>query len=315
MVNVLRIASPGNHLADWVPSWDDRVSPRSLSVKSLVFQEEKRHDWMVDVQQYVQSHPYTILQYEGKTDAIPILPLETTVICVIDHLTAVPHPGTHVSHFVVPSYYAREALRQKGYRAVTVRPVAETAGKINIVRRHSAPLTVLLHPGTTTKRLLQSIHTVSGNCFKIKWLLIDNGSYRVKTIIRALKKMGQHIRMTTLDDSDIWRQADAMLTDCHPAYALNPFHVRFIAHGILILTTAIGDHPESVKHWHNGFLLSTRRLADDLTYYFKQLMRKPNLIQQLKVNGLSLCEKFHSNTRVLPDWLNVYQQVERGRRR
>lgn len=310
-MNVLRVTPPGNTLAKWVPSWDNDTSSQSLSVECLTHE----NNWMDDVQQYIATHPHTVIQYEGIRDRLPNLPPETLVIWVIRHLTAIPRKKTHVSHFVVPSYYAREILRRKGYRAVTIQPVAEKTDVMNKAKLPAAPLTILLHPGTTTKRLLQSIRTLNGRRYDIEWLLIDDGRHRVQTIVRAFKQMKHHVRSVKAGETGIWRQADVMVTDQHPVYSLHALHIRVIAHGIPILTTAVGDHPESVKHWHNGFLLSPRQLASDLSYYLKQLIQEPGLIRQLRVNGCSLCEKFHSNDRVLPDWLTLYQLVERGRQR
>lgn len=307
-MNILRIASPGDKLEQWVPSWDSGESSQSLSVECMTFTEGHENDWLGEVQRYLEGNPRTVIQYEGKECNMSGVPLETTAcIHVFRHLTEIPRKQTNFSYFVVPSYYAREFLRRKGFRAVTMQPVTEMGDVSEKVKPSSgAALTVLLNPGTTTKRLLQTVRALCGNRLEIEWLLIDDGSKRVQSIERVLKSVTERVSRT-----GNWQQADVIVTDQHPAYSLNTLHLRMMTHGIPVMTTAVGDHPELVKHWHNGFLLEVRKLSDDLTYYLKRIIRERHLLNQLTVNGRSLCEKFHLERHVETDWIKLYRMVGR----
>lgn len=308
-MNILRVAFPGSKLMQWIPSWDRGQSSQRPSVRCMEFAEDRKDDWLNDVKRYVANYPDTVIQYEGRRYVKPVLPTETAGIRVVQHLAAIPRK-TAFSHIVVPSFYARDILRRKGYRAVTIQPAVELVpdGAKSKSPSKSA-LTVLLYPGTTTTRVLQSIRMLRGNRWGIDWLLIDDGSQRVHTIERTINRMKQPVRIAKSEDIGDWQQADVMVSDQHPAYSLNALHLRVMAHGIPILTTTVGDHPELVKHWHNGFLLEPRQLTDDLKYYFKQLIRNRDLLEQLSVNGRYLCHKFHSNRLVSQDWLRLYRLV------
>lgn len=102
-----------------------------------------------------------------------------------------------------------------------------------------------------------------------------------------------------------------MVTDQHPVYSLNALHLRAMANGIPVMTTDVGDHPEVVKHWHNGFLLELPRLQDDLSHYVQHILRQPALLGQLRINGRSLCETFHAKGHILPKWQRLYELVGR----
>lgn len=312
-MHILRVAFPGGQLARWVPVWDNGELPPTLSMSSMVFAKGREDDWLTEVRKVVEHHPYTVIQYEGRHYETQTLPRKTAAVRVVQHLNT-KIGKNDFAYIVVPSFYARQLLRRQGYRAVTILPVARTTDvSTSVQHAAAAALTVLLHPWTTTKRSLQAIRTLSGRCFDIEWLLVNDGSKRVQTSERTLKQAQHRVRLVHVDDTDAWRQADVMVTDQHPIYSLNTLHLRVMTHGIPILTTAIGDHPELVKHWHNGFLLQPAQLVDDLTDYLNKLMREPDLLKQLRVNSRCLCEKLHSANHIKPDWLKMYRLVERGR--
>lgn len=312
-MRVVRITDPGNTLARWVPAWENDGASPQLTVECMAFPGIRQSEWLDHVRRYVERHPDTLIQYEGKsTWWLTGLGNRHAVIHVLQHLTAVPKKTTF-PYTVVPSYYARERLRKKGYRAFTIFPAVEgkTLPQPNGARRRT--LTLLLYQGATTKRLLRAVSSLSQKDLDVEWVLIGDKSERVKKVMRFLPQNKQPIRIRTVEAGDLsaWQGGDVLVTDQHPVYSLNALHLRAMANGIPVMTTDVGDHPEVVKHWHNGFLLELPRLQDDLSHYVQHILRQPALLGQLRINGRSLCETFHAKGHILPKWQRLYELVGR----
>lgn len=332
-MHILRTAPPGASLADWVPAIDqshrtglkkpNHVPVTSVTVTPVVLNDASSGVWQQTVSEKVAKYPNLIVQLENDTGAqLKSLPGERKM-ALIQHITEnVPKYG--YSRIVVPSFYARERLSRYDVRRVTtIFPTAppgwqKEEGNQRISADMSlwqrGPLNVLLHPNATTKRLLNALLTLSKNRLRINWWLVRAHGHRYAMISDQFKQEQQITMPIAPTDPVAWQQADVIITDQHPAWSLNPLHVRCMALGIPILTTSCGDHPELVKHMHNGLLLSLGNLVKDCRYYLNVLVKEPSLLQQFSGNTISLYKKYYREPHIVAEWETLYRNLPHRRK-
>lgn len=309
-MKVLRVTHPGGAFVHWVPppsTWKGRgATSQAVSVERMEWNDKPPENWHDAIRDHLENDPHTIIQYEGEPHLMPIWTRHMRPICILRHLKHFP-PKSARPYVVVPSYFAREALRRKKYQALTVPPFVEARFTDDLEVPAGAEddsLTVLLHPQATTIRLLRAIEHGGSHQAVAEWLVLDQGSKRGPLIKQTLCQSGLRSRLVSIEEIGAWQRVHAMITDQHPIYSLNVLHCYALAYCIPVLTTAIGDHPELVKHRYNGFLLSSSpmQLCHELTDYLSLLKKEPTLIEQLRENGRRLYEAYYSPPHTMRIW-------------
>lgn len=81
-----------------------------------------------------------------------------------------------------------------------------------------------------------------------------------------------------------------------------------MAHGLPVITTAVGGIPELVRHGENGFLIQPGDIAG-LTHYMEVLLRDSSLYERMSCNARKSVEKEYSIEEIIRRLSLIYNEV------